>query len=150
MLSRQEQAVANVEEGRALRAAGLSYRQIGRKLGLTSGQLGHVRRSLKREKAAGTRLRFTRPGASERDLPVAQSVLPPGLRKTLITAGYRTLGDLADRMQDRDLPGLQAMPGIGPHKAALVKRLLEHYGLLAGNDDLRSEIEKLFPEFGTD
>ena len=150
MLSRQEQAVANVEEGRALRAAGLSYRQIGRKLGLTSGQLGHVRRSLKREKAAGTRLRSTRPGASERDLPVAQSVLPPGLRKTLTNAGYRTLGDLADRMQDRDLPGVQAMPGIGPHKAALVKRLLEHYGLLAGNDDLRLEIEKLFPEFGAD
>lgn len=148
MLSRQEQAVANVEEGRALRAAGLSYRQIGRKLGLTSGQLGHVRRSLKREKAAGTRLRSGKPGATERDLPVGQSVLPPGLRRTLTAAGYRTLGDLADRLADRDLPGLEAMVGIGPHKAALVKRVLDHYGLLPGTNDLQAEIEKLFPELG--
>lgn len=148
MLSRQEQAATNVEEGRALRAAGLSYRQIGRKLGLTSGQLGHVRRSLKREKAAGTRLRSKRPGATERDLPVGQSVLAPGLRRTLIAAGYRTLGDLADRLADRDLPGLEAMAGIGPHKAALVKRMLDHYGLVPGASDLQAEIEKLFPELG--
>lgn len=150
MLSRQEQAVANVEEARELRAAGLSYRQIGRKLGLTSAQLGHVRRSLKREKAAGTRLRSARPGATARDLPVAQSILPPGLRRTLTAAGYRTLGDVADRLGDRDMPGLEAMPGIGPHKAALVKRLLDHHGLLAGDADLQAAIEKLFPEFGAD
>jgi hypothetical protein len=48
MLSKLEQAALNLEEARELRASGSSYRQIGRKLGLTSGQLGHIRRSLRR------------------------------------------------------------------------------------------------------
>lgn len=148
MLSRQDQATANLEEARALRAAGVPYRQIGRKLGLSSAQLGHVRRALKREKAAGTRLRSARPNAPDRDLPVGQSILPPGLRKSLIASGYRTLGDLADRMSDPALPGLATIRGIGPHKADLVKRLLDHYRLLPGSDDLQAEIERLFPEFG--
>jgi hypothetical protein len=146
MLTASEQATLNLEEARTLRASGCSYRQIGRRLGLSSGQLGHIRRALKREKAAGTRLRRTTPGATDRDLPVMRSVLPPGLRKQLVASGYSTLGDLADRLGDPALPGLEALPGIGPHKAALVKRLLDHYSLLPGNDDLRGAIEALFPD----
>ncbi|AQR74471.1 hypothetical protein [Sphingomonas sp. LM7] len=137
----------NVEEARALRASGCTYRQIRRQLGLTTGQLGHVRRTLSREKAGGTRLLRTTPNATDRDLPVSRSVLPSGLRRQLTSSGYKTLGDLADRLSDPDLPGLQAMPGIGPHKAALVKRLLDHYGLLPGTDDLQGAIEALFPDF---
>jgi hypothetical protein len=146
MLSRSQQAALNLEEARALRASGCTYRQIGRRLGLSSGQLGHVRRTLSREKAGSTQLRRTMPGATDRDLPVSRSALPAGLRKQLNAAGYRTLGDLADRLCDRDLPGLEAMPGIGPHRAALVKRLLETYDLLPGSEDLRSAVEALFPE----
>ena len=147
MLSLLEQAALNLEEARMLRASGCSYRQIGRRLGLSSGQLGHIRRTLKREKAAGTRLRRSTPNATDRDLPVMQSALPSGLRKLLAASGYRTLGDLADRLDDPALPGLEALPGIGSHKAALVKRLLDHYGLLSGSDDLQSAIEQLFPDF---
>lgn len=147
MLSPSQQATLHIEEARALRAEGWSYRRIGRRLGLSSAQLGHVRRALKREKAAATRLRRGAPGASERDLPVNQSILPPGLRRQLHAAGYETLGALADRLADPDLPGLEAMPGIGPHKAAQVRRLLDHYGLLAGSDDLQAAVEQLFPEF---
>lgn len=146
MLSRSKQAVLNLEEARALRAAGRPYRQIGRALGLSSAQLCHIRRTLAREKAAGTRLLRTTPGATDRDLPVGQSALPRGLRKQLASSGYRTLGDLADRLSDPELPGLEAMPGIGPHRADLVKRLLDQYGLLAGTDDLRGAIEALFPD----
>jgi hypothetical protein len=147
MLSKLEQAALNLEEARELRASGCSYRQIGRKLDLTSGQLSHIRRALSREKSAGTRLRSTMPGATSRDLPVGQSGLPAGLRMRLTSSGYRTLGDLADRLSDPELPGLEALPGIGPHKAALVKRLLGYHGLLLGRSDLPKEIERLFPEF---
>ena len=147
MLSPSQQATANIEEARALRAEGWSYRQIERRLGLSSAQLGHVRRALKREKAAATRLRRSAPEAGPRDLPVNQSILPAGLRRQLHAAGYRTLGALADRIADPELPGLQTMPGIGPHRAALVKRLLDSYDLLPGNDDLQAAIEQLFPEF---
>jgi len=146
MLSRLQQAALNLEEARALRASGCTYRQIKRQLGLTPGQLGHVRRTLSREKAGSTRLRRTTPGATDRDLPVGRSALPAGLRKQLTAAGYRTLGDLADRLSDPDLPRLEALPGIGPHKAEQVRRLLEHYALLAGTDDLRSAVEALFPD----
>lgn len=147
MLSKLEQAALNLEEARVLRASGMAYRQIGRKLGLSSGQLGHIRKTLSREKAANTRLRAARPGSTDRDLPVAQSGLPTGLRKGLAASGYRTLGDLADRLADPDLPGLETLPGVGPHRARLVRRLLDHYGLLPGRDDLPQEIERLFPEF---
>ena len=147
MLSLLQQAAANLEEARTLRAEGYSYRQIGRQLGLSSGQLGHIRRTLKREKAAGTRLRRATPEATDRDLPVMQSALSLGLRKQLTAAGYLTLGEVADRLNDPGLPGLEAVSGIGPHKAALVKRLLDHYGLLAGRHDLQSAIEQLFPDF---
>lgn len=145
-MSQAEQASLNVEQARDLRASGISYRQIGRQLGLTSNQLSHVRRTLKREKASRTRLRTASPQATDRDLPVSRSVLPSGLRQRLIASGYKTFGDLADRLADSDFPGLETMPGIGPHRARLVKRLLDHYGLLPGPSDLQAEIEQLFPE----
>jgi len=148
MLSQPEQALLNLEQARALRASGTSYRDIRRRLDLTPAQLSHIRRALKREKASRTQLRSTNAGATDRDLPVAQSVLPPGLRRMLSASGYRTLGDLADRLADSELPGLETMPGIGPHRARLVKGLLDHFALLPGRSDLQAEIERLFPEFG--
>jgi len=147
-MSQAEQASLNVEQARDLRASGTSYREIGRRLGLTSNQLSHIRRTLKREKASRTRLRSTSPQATDRDLPVSRSVLPPGLRQRLTASGYKTFGDLADRLADPDFPGLETMPGVGPHRARLVKRMLDHYGLLPGPSDLQAEIEKLFPELG--
>ncbi|WP_336968439.1 hypothetical protein [Sphingobium aromaticiconvertens] len=137
----------NLEQARELRASGRSYRDIGRTLALTSGQLGHIRRTLKREKGARTRLRRAKPDSTDRDLPVSQSILPTGLRKRLTASGYRTLGDLADRLADPDFPGLETLPGIGPHKARLVKGVLDHFGLLPGPDDLQFAVEHLFPEF---
>ena len=147
-MSQAEQASLNVEQARELRASGTSYREIGRRLGLTSNQLSHIRRTLKREKASRTRLRSTNPQATDRDLPISRSVLPPGLRQRLAASGYKTFGDLADRLADPDFPGLETMPGIGPHRARLAKRMLDHYGLLPGPSDLQAEIEKLFPELG--
>jgi hypothetical protein len=147
MLSQPEQALQNLEEARGLRAAGAPYREIRRKLGLSAGQLGHIRQALKREKGARTRLHKAAPEATDRDLPVSQSVLPSGLRKRLTASGYHTLGDLADRLADPDFPGLETMPGIGPHRARLVKGLLDHFGLLPGPSDLQAAIERLFPEF---
>jgi len=147
-MSQAEQASLNVEQARELRASGTSYREIGRRLGLTSHQLSHIRRTLKREKASRTRLRTASPQATDRDLPVSRSVLPAGLRQRLVASGYKTFGDLADRLADPDFPGLETVPGIGPHRARLVKRMLDHYGLLPGPNDLQAEIEKLFPELG--
>jgi len=148
MLSPSQLATLNLEEARTLRAAGHSYRQIGRRLKISSGQLSHIRRALKREKAAATRLRSRTPGASDRDLPVNGSVLPPGLRRILVAGGYRTLGDLADRLADPDRPGFEAMPGIGRHRAELVTRLLDHYGLVPAVDDLKAAVARVFPDFG--
>jgi len=146
MLSRSDQAVLNLEDARSLRASGASYRQIRDRLGLSPGQLRHIRRALSREKAAATRLRSTESGASDRNLPVGRSVLPKGLRRTLMASGYQTLGDIVDGLSDPAGAGLEGIAGIGPHKAALVKRLLDHYGLLPGSGDLKGEIERLFPE----
>lgn len=145
-MSRSEQVASNVADARTLRDAGHTYRQIGRQLGLTSAQLGLVKRMLKREKAGRTRLRNRNPGASDRDLTIGHSVLPKGLRDLLIKAGYRTLGDLADRLNDLDRPLLETMPGIGPQRARLVRNLLDQFGLLEGASDLQIEIERLFPE----
>jgi hypothetical protein len=102
---------------------------------------------LTRAKSAQTRLRRIKPDATERDLPIGQSVLPSGLRQRLLAAGYRTFGDLADRLADPDFPGLETLPGIGPHRARLVKGLLDHVGLLPGPSDLQAAIECIFPEF---
>ncbi len=139
-------AVLNLEQARDLRALGHSYRDIRRKLGLTTSQLSHIRRALKRAKAAHTRLCRLKPDATERDLPIGQSVLPRGLRQHLTASGYRTLGDLADRLGDPEFAGLETLPGIGPHRARLVKGLLDHFGLLPGPDDLQAAVESLFPE----
>jgi hypothetical protein len=147
MPSQPEQATMNLEQARDLRASGRSYREIRRELGLTSSQLGRIRRALTREKAARTRLRSTNRQATDRDLPVSQSVLPSGLRQRLTTSGYRTLGDLADRLSDPDFRGLESMPGIGPHRARLVKGVLDQFGLLPGPSDLQAAVERLFPEF---
>lgn len=146
MLSMPQQAALNLEEARALRASGHTYRQIRRRLGLSSSQLGHIRRALSREKAGATRLRRTRPDATDRDLPIGQSILPLGLRRKLTSSGYLTLGDVAERLLDPNRPGLESIPGIGPHRASLVKRLLDSHGLLAGTDDLQGAIEQLFPD----
>jgi integrase len=70
MLSKAEQATLNLEQARDLRAAGASYREIGRKLTLTSSQLSHIRRALSRAKAAQTRLRRASPDATDLGLPV--------------------------------------------------------------------------------
>jgi hypothetical protein len=150
MLSQAAQASVNLEQARDLRARGRSYREIRRELGITAYQLNHIRRALKREKAARTRLTNVKPYATERDLPVRQSVLSPGLRQALISSGYRTLGDLSDRIADPSLPGLESIPGIGPHRARLVTGLLDYFGLLPGPPDLRAAVEHLFPEFVPD
>ncbi|MCE7797134.1 hypothetical protein LWE61_11250 [Sphingobium sufflavum] len=140
------QASQNLEQARAMRAAGRSYREIARQLDLTTSQIGLIRRTLKREKAARTRMRGRDPGATDRDIPVRQSGLPSGLRLSLSTLGFRTIGDLADRLADPLFPGLTTLAGIGPHRARLVEGLLDHYGLLPGPDDLRSAVEDIFPE----
>jgi hypothetical protein len=145
MPSQPEQANLNLKEARVLRALGHSYRQIRRRLGLSAGQLGHIRRALKREKRACTRLRKA-PETSNNDLPIRQSVLPAGLRQRLTASGFQTLGDLADKLADPNFPGLETLTGIGPHRARLVKGMLDDFGLLPGPDDLRAEIEELFPE----
>lgn len=147
MLCKSDQAALNVQHAREMRAAGGSYREIGRALGLSSAQLGHVRRSLKREKAARTRLRSTVTAATDRDLPISRSVLPAGLRRNLIAAGYTTLGDIADRIGDPDRPGLETLPGIGPFRARQVRTLLETLGLYADTHDLEAAVAKIFPEF---
>ena len=146
-MSPSQIATLNLEEARRLRASGSSYRQISRQLNLSACQLGYIRRALKREKAATTRLRSKVPGATDRDLPVGQSVLPLGLRKNLIAAGYHTLGDLADLISDPTCCGLRSLAGIGPHKAELVTRLLDHHGVLSGADDLLAAIGEIFPEY---
>jgi DNA-binding Lrp family transcriptional regulator len=150
MLSQAAQASLNLEQARDLRARGQSYREIRRELGITAHQLSHIRRALKREKASRTRLANVEPSATERDLPVRQSVLPSGLRQLLIASGCLTLGDLSDRVSDPNLPGLETISGIGPHRAGLVTQLLDHYGLLPGPADLRAAVERLFPEFGSE
>lgn len=147
MLNKLQQARANLDAARGLREAGRTYRQIRRQLGLTSAQIQRIKRELGREKGALTRLRQRRPGAEPRDFTVNACSLPPGIRKLLIAAGYRTLGELADRLVDPELPGLEAIAGIGPTKAEMVHRLLDRHGLLPGPSDLQSKVEALFPEF---
>lgn len=146
MPSPLEQVSANLVAARALRAEAVPYREIGRRLGLTTSQLGHIRRTLKREKAGRTRMLTTTPGGTARDLPVGRSALPAGLRRLLIEAGYRTLGELADRIGDADQPPLESLPGLGPVRVRIIRTLLDDFALRAGSSDLRGEIEALFPE----
>jgi hypothetical protein len=148
MFNKADQAATNLEQARDLRAAGATFRAVGRRLGLTSAQLGLIRRTLKREKAGRTRLHKADSQATDRDLTIGRSALPAGLRQTLAGAGFRTLGDIADRLADPDRPGLETLAGIGPHRARLVMRLLDSFDLLPGPDDLKAAIEDIFPEFG--
>lgn len=150
MLNQRAQAFLNLEQARKLRARGQSYREIRSELGITAHQLNLIRRALKREKASRTRLANAKPNATERDLPVRQSVLPSGLRQILISSGYQTLGDLSDRLADPSLPGLETIAGIGPHRSRLITGLLDHFGLLPGPPDLKAAVELLFPELGPD
>jgi len=66
----------------------------------------------------------------------------------LIAAGFHTLGDLAQRLADPCLPGLETLPAIGPYRVQLIKRMLAHFDLLPEADDLKAAIEALFPEWG--
>lgn len=145
MSNKLEQANRDLDAARDLRSAGTPYREIRRRLGLSVGQLGRIRRALKRERGGLTRLRSTS-GATDRDLPISRSALPSGLRSLLGAAGISTLGDLADRFDERGLAGLNAIPGVGPHRARLMTDLLARYDLWPGGEDLRAEIERLFPE----
>lgn len=95
-------------------------------------------------------MRRKKPTMTARDLPIGQCILPPDLRKRLTAAGFRTLGDLAARLADPVLPGLETLPAIGPHRVRLIMRMLEHFDLLPGRDDLKAAIEDLFPEFRDD
>ncbi|MEN3746819.1 hypothetical protein TPR58_06555 [Sphingomonas sp. HF-S3] len=146
MSNKLEQANRDLQAARDLRSGGMTYREIRRRLGLTVSQLGRIRRALKRERAGLTRLRSTE-GASSRDLPISRSTLPSGLRSLLGAAGIRTLGDLADRFDERGIAGLNVIAGVGPHRARLMTDLLARYDLWPGSADLRAEVERLFPEF---
>lgn len=148
MLSALDLAQDNLDEARRLRAAGIAYRVIARRLRLSPSQTAHIKRNLKREKAARTRLRNARPDADDRGLPVSQAALPPELRQLLQKAGYVTLGDIAESLSDPDRPPLRTLLGIGPHRERRVQSLLDQLGMLPERpSDLRSQIEQLFPEF---
>lgn len=146
MLSRADQAHLNMQQARELRAAGVAYRVIARHLALTSSQLRLIRKALSRSKAAQSRLHAADPHATSHALPISRSVLPSGLRQRLKEAGYRTLGDIAQSLDDPGFPGLEALRGIGPHRAKMVRDLLAHFNLLAGPDDLRARVEAIFPD----
>jgi hypothetical protein len=146
MLSRVDQAHLNMQQARELRAAGITYREIARRLLLTSNQLRLIRKALSRSKAAQSRLHAADPHGTSHDLPIGRSILPSGLRERLREAGYRTLGDIAKSLEDPGFPGLETLPGIGPHRANMVRDLLAHFDLLAGPDDLRAKVEAIFPD----
>ncbi len=146
VISIAQQARANLDRARELRAAGRTYRQIRRQLGLTSSQICRIRRTLKREKAGLTRLSLADPKATPHELSVGACDLPPALRRLLAAAGFKTLGDIAERLNDPALPGLEAMPGIGPGRATMVREMLERLELLEGPKDLQARVEAVFPE----
>jgi len=150
MPSKAEQASFNIEHARDLRTAGLSYREIRRELAISPAQLSHIRRALKREKGARTRLINKTPDATSRDIPVRQTILSAGLRDRLVASGFRTLGDIADKLADPEFAGLGTISGIGPHRSRMVRALLDYHELLPGSDDLQASVEKLFPELGAD
>lgn len=146
MLSRADQAHLNMQQARELRATGVAYREIAQRLALTSNQMRLIRKALSRSKAAQSRLHAANPHATSHDLPISRSILPSGLRQRLKEAGYRTLGDIAQSLDDPGFSGLETLSGIGPYRAKMVWDLLAHFGLLAGSDDLRAEVEAIFPD----
>jgi hypothetical protein len=81
-----------------------------------------------------------------RDFPIAQTILPQGLRSVLQSAGLLTLGDLTDRILDRERTPIEAIAGIGPYRASLIRRLLDHHELLPGAEDLKAAVADIFPD----
>jgi hypothetical protein len=150
MLSKADQAASNLDHARDLRANGLSYRDIRRQLAISPAQLAHIRRALKREKSARTRMLNQNPLATARDIPLRQTALPLGLRTSLVAAGVTTLGHLSDKLADEPFSGLLSIPGIGPHKARLVLALLERHDLASPSGDLQRMVEHLFPDLIAD
>lgn len=146
MLSRADQAHLNMQQARELRVAGVAYLEIARRLALTSNQLRLIRKALNRSKAGQNRLQATNPHATSHDLPISRSTLPAGLRERLEAAGYRTLGDIAQSLNNPEFPGLETLPGIGPQRANIVWDLMAHFDLLGGPDNLRAQVEANFPD----
>ena len=107
MISIAQQARANLERARELRAAGRTYRQIRRQLGLTSSQICRIRRTLKREKAGLTRLSLLNPKATPHELSVGACELPPALCHAAADHG-RLLADTLFGIEDEAGDLLQA------------------------------------------
>ena len=138
---------ANLLRARELREQGHSYRQIRRALRLSRGQASHIKRTLVRQLREATRLRRLIADGSPRDVPVRSSGLPPSLRSRLIGAGYVTLGDIVDSLDDPDRPGPASVPGIGPVALKRIHDVLASAGLYAAaGEDLQATVEALFPE----
>lgn len=138
---------ANLLRASELREQGLSYRQIRRALRLSRGQASHIKRTLVRQLREATRLRRLVAKGSARDVPVKSSGLPPSLRSRLVGAGYATLGDIVDALDDPDRPGPASIPGIGPAALTRIHELLARVGLYAAaGEDLQARVETLFPE----
>lgn len=137
----------NLMRARELRDQGLSYRQIRRALRLSRGQASHIKRTLVRQLREATRLRGLIARGSARDIPVRSSGLPPSLRARLVAAGYVSLGDIVDALDDPDRPGPACVPGIGPVALKRIHDLLASVGLhAAAGEDLQATVEALFPE----
>lgn len=137
----------NLTRARELREQGHSYRQIRRALRLSRGQASHIKRTLVRQLREANRLRRLMASGSARDVPVRSSGLPPSLRSRLLAAGYASLGDIVDSLDDPNRPGPASVPGIGPVALKRINDLLASVGLYAAaGEDLQATIETLFPE----
>jgi hypothetical protein len=137
----------NLLRARELRDQGHSYRQIRRALRLSRGQASHIKRTLVRQLREANRLRRLISSGSARDVPVNSSGLPPSLRSRLVGAGYVTLGDIVDALDDANRPGPASVPGVGPAALRRIHDLLASVGLYAASgEDLRATVEALFPE----
>jgi hypothetical protein len=137
----------NLMRARELRDQGHSFRQIRRALRLSRGQASHIKRTLVRQLREANRLRRLIARGSARDIPVKSSGLPPSLRLRLIGAGYVSLGDIVDALDDPNRPGPASVPGIGPIALQRIFDLLASVSLYtAVGEDLQATVEALFPE----
>lgn len=137
----------NLMRAKELRDQGHSYRQIRRALRLSRGQASHIKRTLVRQLREANRLRRLIARGSARDVPVKSSGLPPSLRSRLVGAGYVSLGDIVDALDDPHRAGPASVPGIGPVALKRIHDLLAGVGLYAaGGEDLQATVEALFPE----